>query len=198
MPRWLTVKELVAWLKLRRPTVRDPLKSGTFSPPPPIVEEQRAQRTYSPAQPSAPWTQDITARNAQIAKDYDDEMARRTALFEKGEYTPRFGKINRETGEFEHDIAYDVEFEMARANVTGLQPLQPELTPQEFKDARTVSGLTSEIQSIEASQRDKTVVMPTRPTRQEVLDATGGDEARAAMLQKRVDELFGEPADAEK
>ncbi len=64
----------------------------------------------------------------------------------------------------------------------------------ETKDARTVSLLTSEIQQIESARMDKTVTIPSRPSKREVLDAAGGDEQRAAQVERKLDELYGAEA----
>ncbi len=153
----------------------DPIHIGTT--PVAQIEQQSMNRAYSPALPAAEWTEDITRHNAQIAADYDAELARRTALLERGEYVPRFGSP-------ENDLA----FEMRTVNVTGQAVLQPSLTPAAHREARTVAGLREEVAAIERSQ-PRTV--PARPSRQEVLDACGGDPVRAAQLQARVDDLFG-------
>lgn len=173
---------------IAEPTRREPLTPAA------IVEQQRVTRAPAAAMPAAAWTDDITRHNAEIAVEYAAEIARRILLFEKGEYTPRFGKIDKETGQFVPDIGYDVQFEMKRDNVTGLAPALPALSTLEFKQAATVSDLTSEIQVIERGQQDRTVTMPARPSKREVLDRVGGDESKAAQVEQRLDELFGAEA----
>lgn len=183
LKKWLRLKLALTGLNAPVP--------GVTPPPAPLVEQQRATRGTKAAIPAAEWTDDIARQNAQIAKDYQAEIERRTLLFEKGQYKPRFGRFDEETGTFHPDIACDVQFEMSRANVTDIQPLQPLLTPEEFRDARTISGLTSEIETIELSQRTGEPVVPARPSRAEILAACGGDEVRAKQLEARVVELFG-------
>lgn len=179
MPRWLSVKELVAWVKLRRGAIVDPTQRAPLAPQA-IVEQQRAMRGYTAAKPAAEWTEDITKANAEVAATYEAEVARRTALFERGEYTPRFGSVEN-----------DMVFEMRTTNVTGLEPAQRILTPEELRDARTLAGLTTEVQTLEAG-KPRRVTMPQRPTPREIMAAVGGDVARARQLQTRLDDLYGE------
>ena len=176
------LRDAFARWKLRRGILSDPTAKPRLAPQA-IVEQQRSARGYSAAIPAAGWTEDITKRNAEIEADYAAEVARRTALFERGEYIPRYGSVQA-------DMYFDMRARHA-VNVTGLQPREQPLTKEEFRDARTISGLTSEIQAIENSTLDRTVKIPARPSKQEVLDAAGGNQERAAQVEARLDELFG-------
>lgn len=147
-----------------------------------LVERQRTERGYASAIPADAWSEDITKRNTEIAQAYEQETARRTALLERGEYTPRFGSVEN-----------DMTFEMRTANVTGQQPRYPLLTPPESRDARTISGLTTRIQAAERTLEDQ-MAIPSRPSKREVLDAAGGDPQRAAQVEARLDELYGAQA----
>ncbi len=162
-----------------RGSIVEPTRSEPMTPPA-IREQQRAMRGYSASVSPDEWTEDITRSNEQIADAWSAEERRRTDLKERGEYVSRFG-----------DITADMVFESRTHNVTGLEPAVPALSPVEFKQAATVSDLTSEIQMIERGQADKSVTVPSRPSKREVLERTGGDEARAAQVEQKLDELYG-------
>ncbi len=167
---------------LQRGLIENPI-APTRMTPPAIREQQRATRGYSAAMPAAEWTDDIARSNQEIADAWAAEEQRRTTLFERGEYTPRFGSVGA-----------DMIFEMRTQNVTGLQPALPQLSKKEFGQAATVSELTSQVQAVERSRADRTITRPERPTKREVLDRCEGDEARAAQVEQRLDELFGAEA----
>lgn len=163
---------------------------------PPALVQQQAAETYAPAGYAAPWSDDITRQNAAIAAAYEAEVARREALYAKGEYTPRFGKRN-EDGSFDPDIAYDVQADMARDTVTWLKPLQPLLTVEERRTEATLGALTAQVRDLEYQRADKTILVPGRPSHEEVLDAAGGDATVAAQLESRLDDLFGRESESQ-
>lgn len=174
--------------RLRRRFSGASIESAASTPTVPIavIQQQRAIRGYAASIPAAEWTYDITRANKEIADAHNAEVERRRALLERGEYVSRFGSIET-----------DMLFEMRTQDVTGLQPSYPLLSTKEDKDARTVSRLTSEIQMIERQQMDPTITIPARPSKREVLEAAGGDGVRAALVEKKLDELYGVEMEAE-
>jgi hypothetical protein len=170
---------------------------GAVAPPtnaperPAFVQQLHADA----AKPAAPWSDDITKHNVAIAEAYEAEVQRREALFKEGKYVARFGKVN-DDGVFEPDIACDVQFEMQRTNVTNLAPRQSLLTRPEVSDARRASALRSRVDSLERAQMDPSIVPISRPSHADVLAAAGGDVARAAAVEARLDELYGTSPEA--
>jgi hypothetical protein len=164
---------------IRRGIIESPISTARISPPA-IVEQQRAMRGYSAAMPAAGWTEDITRSNQAIADAWSNEERRRADLKERGEYVSRFG-----------DITADMVFESRTHNVTGLEPAVPALSPLEAAQATTVSDLENEIQMVERSRADKSITVPGRPSKREVLERAGGDEVRAAQVERKLDELYG-------
>jgi hypothetical protein len=145
-----------------------------------IFYKRQEQRGYASARPANQWTEDIARSNQEIADAWSNEERRRNDLKERGKYVSRFG-----------DITADMVFESRTHNVTGLEPAVPALSPLEASQATTVSDLENEIQMVERSRADKSITVPGRPTKREVLERAGGDEARAAQVERKLDELYG-------
>lgn len=168
--------------------------------PPAIVEQVRAERrALTPAKQAAAWTDDITVHNRFVdACAAAHKLWRFTSLQHGTRPAPaQLGNIIQRKiaqgvpiEEATEAALWDVvEYEVWQASrntdATHQRVLQPPLTPTEHTQARTISQLTAQVQTIEYQRLPK-------PSAEEILAAAGDNPERAAQLQAKVDEVFSE------
>jgi len=52
-------------------------------------DKWKAEHGYSAAFDPMPWSEDIAKHNAEVTREYDEEVARRMAAYDAGEYQPK-------------------------------------------------------------------------------------------------------------
>jgi hypothetical protein len=105
LSRWLKGLERL-WAN--RPTAESPLMMARTG-------SAMVQKDYSPAMQPAEATPEIAAHNQAIEQEYQAEVDRRKAAFERGEYQPRHMYALEDTPDVYDQVAWDLE--MSRADL---------------------------------------------------------------------------------
>lgn len=138
------------------------------------AEKWKAEHGFSPAGETAPWDDDLRAHNAKVNEAYRVELERRQFEYRiLGTYTPRYGRIVPSrmgppimVGDREVDwgllggVSFEVSWEMemslrpgARADVTGLGKVQPDLPADGFEQQRRIGNLHRMVNAAERAQQ---------------------------------------------
>ena len=157
------------------------------------AERWRRDHGYSQATTPAPWTEDIQKHNQTVAAEYHAEIVRRKKAFELGEYLPRFFMDSDVNPGVYDEVNWDLEMSLLpgrRVDVTKAVgvPMQPPLSEAEYEQGREIGNLARAVAATETDPITRYV-----GTREEVLRACNGDEARADSVFAKARELFGEP-----
>ncbi len=203
-------------LKLRwalRGSTTSPMSTGALPGTEQRAEETSAQKFkrehgYSEATTPMPWGEDISKHNAEVDKEYREEVKRRRFAYLCGEYRPQFIDTSDMTPERIEDLRHGAipgvdeinwHLEMtarpgARVDVTedvGV-PVQPVLSDIEHFEARMAGSLGREVAAIE---RGKAPGFKTARdfigSRASILAAVGGNDAMADQVEANARQMFG-------
>ncbi len=188
------------WAFIQRWKYRPHGTAGAQTPP--MVEEQRVKE-YSAAVTPAPWTEDITKHNANVSKDYAEEVERRKAAMLAGEYHPRFyldfdgaptnGPLAPGILRDPEAVSWALEMSMrpgARVDVTNdYEKRFRLLTPLEIADIKYETMARKAVDS--AANLIPIVPRAIVGSREDILKACGGDEALADQVEQKAREFLG-------